>query len=266
MKLLGGRPSFRNWVDKQTDPKWGLMPLTHITKGIGAEDVIQAGQVKPVDCSVFGQPLAYFFYGRPAYRISAEGSLKVEGACPFCFIFKPMLIEKAASIFAFDTGAYSARMYKHVVLDEMDAEDFSLETEPQRPNKLISTVFGSKAVYFDGDVSQAAAPEDVTEPWDFHARTYIQLLTSTGRNEPDDRIGSIEVIFSEPVPLKGNLLAVIVPHTLWGDDKRAPWLDELHSDGVKIVPYVFFPGRHPDYYYAHMEAAVRDLYGDWSAL
>ena len=72
MKLSGGRSSFRDWVDKQPDPKWGLMPLTHITKGIGAEDIIKAGEIKPVDCAVFNQPLAYFFYGRPAYRISED--------------------------------------------------------------------------------------------------------------------------------------------------------------------------------------------------
>src|SRR6266478_2411608 len=126
-KLVGGRNHFREWVDKQSNPKWPLMPLTHITKGIGAEDIITAGQISPADCAVFGEPLAYFFYGRPAYRVSGDGAVKIEAACPFCFVFNASLIDKAKAIFAFDTGAFSKRLYNHILVEEMDVEDFSLE-------------------------------------------------------------------------------------------------------------------------------------------
>src|SRR5215217_5621888 len=102
----GGRPSFREWVDKQSDPGWGLMPLTHITKGIGAEDIIRSGSVSPTHCDVFDEPLAYFFYGRPAYRVTGDGAIRVEAACPYCFIFSSALIETATDIYAFDTGPF----------------------------------------------------------------------------------------------------------------------------------------------------------------
>src|SRR5215213_5943770 len=142
-KLKGGRPNFRAWIDKQPDPSWGPMPLTHITKGIGAEDIIRGGAVEARHCREFNQPLAYFFYGRPAYRISGEGTLRAEAACPFCFVFKAGVISKALTINAFDTGAFDNRMYKHVLLYEMNVEDFSLESDPLRPNRLISAVFGN---------------------------------------------------------------------------------------------------------------------------
>jgi hypothetical protein len=106
----------------------------------------------------------------------------------------------------------------------------------------------------------------LSEAWEFHARAYLDLLKSPGRNEPDDRICSIEVVFGEPVPLKGNLLAVIVPHTVWSQDKHAPWLDKLKAEGVAIAPYLFVPGRHPEHYHALMESAVRDLYESWGVL
>ena len=120
--------------------------------------------------------------------------------------------------------------------------------------------------YFDGDLSKVASADLITKPFEFHARAYLHLLASPGRNEPDDRICSIEVIFGEPVPLRGNLLAVVVPHTVWQQGQRAPWLEKLQTEGVAIAPYTFVPGRHPEHYHALLEAAVRDLYKGWGSL
>ena len=265
-KLTGGRPGFREWVDNQSDPGWTLMPLTHITKGIGAEDIIRAGKISTQDCDVFNEPLAYFFYGRPAYRVSGDGAVKVEAACPYCFIFDSALIKNAKSIHSFDTGAFAKRLYKHVMMAEMELADFSLERDDSRPNRIIASVFSSQKSYFEGDISKVVSPDKGAQAWDFHARAYLQLIASPGRNEPDDRICSIEVVFGNPVPLTGNLKAVVVPHTLWDGTTRAPWLDSLHTNGVEIAPYTFVPGRHPEHYHALLEVAVRDLYQRWAVL
>jgi hypothetical protein len=162
-KLSGGRRSFRDWVDKQPDPGWRLMPLTHVTKGIGAEDIIRDGSVNPIDCKVFGEPLAYFFYGRPAYRVSGDGAIKFEAACPYCFIFEPTLIRSAKSIHPFDTGAFEKRLYKHVLVEEMNVEDFSLEQDETRPNRVIASLFPSMRDYFAGDTSKIVHPEEGSE-------------------------------------------------------------------------------------------------------
>jgi hypothetical protein len=263
-KLDGGRPDFREWVDKQVNPDWPPMPLTHIAKALVAADIAKAGCVDLAKCDVFGTPLAYFFYGRPAYRVSGDGTIKVEAACPCCFIFDAKLIDKAEAIFAFDTGAFSKRMYKHMLTDEMAVEDFSLGKGTTRPNKLIMRAFGSRLAYFQGDIYAIPDPLTITKAHEFHARSYLNLLASPGRNEPDDRICSIEVVLAERVPLKDTLLAVIVPHTIWDDD--APWLIELQKAGAVIQPYSFVPGRHPEYYQAQLEAAAKDLYQKWGAL
>jgi hypothetical protein len=263
-KIAGGRPDFREWVDKHPDPKWGLMPLTHITKGIVAGDIIRSGSIDPSECRVFQDSLAYLFYGRPAYRVSGDGAIRVEAACPFCFIFNSALIEKAKTIFAFDTGAFANRMYSRILLEEMEVNDFNLEKNTSRPNRIISSVFGSRRDYFQGDTSKI--DPDSPAAWEFHARAYLHLLASPGRNEPDDRVCSIEVIFGESIELAGNLMAVSVPHTLWNDDTRTPWLEKLKESGVAVSPYVFVPGRHPDYYHALLEAAVLELYEGWGAL
>ncbi len=263
-KLDGGRPDFREWVDGQLNPNWPPMPLTHITKALSAADIAKSGYVDVVKCDLFGKPLAYFFYGRPAYRVSGDGAIKIEAACPCCFIFNAKLIEKAEAIFAFDTGAFSKRLYKHMLTDEMAVEDFSLGTDVSRPNKLILKTFGSRLAYFQGDIYAIPDPTTITKSYEFHARSYLNLLTSPGRNEPDDRICSIEVILGEKIPLKESLLAVIVPHTIWDDE--APWLKNLHKAGATIQPYNFVPGRHPDYYQAQLEAAAKELYERWGSL
>ncbi|MEH2510689.1 hypothetical protein V1291_002043 [Nitrobacteraceae bacterium AZCC 1564] len=259
-KSLPRRGAFRDWIDSQKDPKWKLLPLTHITKGVTAHDIIDTGSIEPTQCEVFNEPLAYFFYGRPAYRIGGDGAVKVEASCPYCFIFDSALIDKAKGIYAFDTGAFQNRLYKHYLSEEMNARDFSLGNDTSRPNKIIAKTFGSQISYFDGDLTKVVSADNGADPWEFHARAYLNLLKSPGRNEPDDRICSIEIVLGEPVPLSGNLNAVVVPHTLWDKTKKAPWLKDLSDQGVEILPYLFVPGRHPEHYHALLEVAVRKRY------
>jgi hypothetical protein len=139
-KLTSGRPGFRNWVDDQPDPGWNLMPLTHITKALVAEDIIRDGQIGVSECKPFDQAFAFFFYGRPAYRVAGDGAIKTEAACPCCFIFESGRIDEASAIFAYDTGAFDKRLYKHVLLDELNLEDFSLGKETKRVNRLVARV------------------------------------------------------------------------------------------------------------------------------
>lgn len=94
----------------------------------------------------------------------------------------------------------------------------------------------------------------------------LNLIQSPGRNEPDDRVCSIEITFSDPVPFSNNLLAVCVPHTHWKDGDGAPWLQDLRSSNIDILPYNFIPGRHPEFYQTMMESQVRAYYFEKSYL
>lgn len=260
------RLGFTTWIDQWPDPAWGLMPLTHITGGVGADDIVASQKIQAHHCEVFHQPRAYLFYGRPAYRLPGEGAIRLEAACPFCFILDGDIAKNATDIFAFDTGAFAKRLYKHALTDEMNLDDFSLEKDVSRLNRLISRVFGTMGAYFDGDFSKVGSPDSGSEAWEFLPRAYLHLLTSPGRNEPDDRICSIEVAFAYDVPLFPASKAAIVPHTLWDGPKKAPWLLELDAKGIAVRPYLYVQGRHPEHYHALLEAAVRDLYKEWSLL
>jgi hypothetical protein len=251
------RTGFVDWVDKAPPPERPPLPLTHVTKGIIAHDVIKAGQIEPVDCPVFGSPLAYFFYGRPAYRYASGSSVKLEASCPFCFVLDGSLLSFASAIYPFDTGAFAARMYNHVLDEDFAVDDFCLGADPERPERLINTVYLGRADYIRGDRSQIRPADVASKAYEMEARAYIELIRSPGRNEPDDRIGTIEVQFKNPVKLAESLLAVIVPHTHWDEVERNPLLIDLSGKGIEIIPYEFIPGKPLEHYHTLLEIAVR---------
>lgn len=235
------------------------MPLVHVTKGLVALDIVREGMITPQPCDDLGESLAYFFYGRPAYRVHGDGAVKQAAASPFAFIFKGDLIDRAQHIHALDTGAFQARLYSHVMMEEMNVGDFSFEQDKSRPNKLIHAVHGTRQKYFRADRAGVAAAEQIATPDEFLVHAYVNLLRSPGRNEADDRIGAIEVALGEAVPLDGALLAVVAPDNLWNETFTAPFLTELASRGVQVLAYCFVHGRSPDYYFAMIEAEVRQF-------
>ncbi len=257
---VGRRPEFREWLDRQTDPEWGLMPLTHVCKALVGQDIAREGRIEPSDCDVFQRALAYFFYGRPAYRTRGDGPIKNLAACPMCFIFDPRMLDRAQEIHPFDTGAFNARLYSHVMMEEMKIADFSLERESRRPNKLIRAVYGTREAYFEGGKLKGAELEATIPAAEFLTRSYIDLLRSTGRNEPDDRVGSIEVVFGDPVPLKGNLIAIATPDLLWNDKDQVNWLASLAEAGVDILPFRYAHRREPEHHHAMIEVEVRNYF------
>jgi hypothetical protein len=231
-----------------------------VSKAYTAEDIITDGEVSPSQAGAFAEEFVYLFYGRPAYRATTDKVVKSESACPYCFLFSSSLLREAKAVYPFDTGAFSSRLFKHVMIEEMAVEDFSLDRDISRLNRIISASFRSPESYYDGDTSQVPDPGDGAEAWEMAGRAYLHLLKSPGRNEPDDRVGSIEALFEKPVSLATHLKALVVPHTHWLEGREAPWLCDLRQSGVHILTYNFVPGRPPEYYQTMVDAAVRRFY------
>ncbi|MDB5678404.1 hypothetical protein [Sphingomonas bacterium] len=255
-----GRPGFSEWVERHLSPNWPILPLTHITRGLKATDILRNGKIEPQYCDTLKGTFAFFFYGRPAYRCNGDKVVKLEASCPQCFIFKSDLLDRANQAYGFDTGAFGARMYSHVLDDDFDVEDFKIGTDRFSPNKLISATFESQDAYLSGDPRRVRDPASAAEPHEMEARSYLELLTSPGRNEPDDRICSIEIVFADPVKIDSDLLAIVVPHTLWNEDYKSPALVAVRDRAVEIIPFEFIPNRHPEHYQTLVELAVREFY------
>jgi hypothetical protein len=255
--------SFQAWIERTgCDDGSPLLPLTHLTRGVGALRIVEDGRIVPQECKHFKVPLAYFFYGRPAYRVTKDSSVQLEASCPCCFVFSPKILSRASKIHAFDTGAFFNRLYSHVLDDQFKVEDFALADKPRQIKKLISAAFDSVEAYLDADRSHISNPEIAAEAWEMEGRAYLSLLMSPGRNEPDDRICSVEVTFADPVLLDEMLLGIVVPHTLWNAEKKAPFIQELNRRGVIVRSYRFIPGRHPEFLQAQLEAEIKRFYTD----
>ncbi|KCZ84584.1 hypothetical protein HAD_02855 [Hyphomonas adhaerens MHS-3] len=252
---------FREWLRQQERPQWDLLPLTHITKAYSAQKIALAEKLVPTRCHVFEKDILYSFYGRAAYKVHGDGAVKLEGACPVCFVLNGELLAKAAAVHPFDTGAYSSRLYKHVFADELEVKDFEISGDTGIPNALVRKFFQDQESYFVGDTSKIPSPEEVCSVEHLTVRAYHELVTSKGRNEPDDRVYSVEVAFGDEIEFqRGSLLAVIVPHTLWDANAKATYFKKLEELGAMIVPYEFFPGKDPSYYQALLEGQLRELF------
>ena len=253
---------FAEWIDRHKPSAERPLPLTHVAGAVAAQRIMDDGKLAlPTKVEGdLGKPLVYLFYGRPAYRLKQGTSVQLESSCPCCFVFDPSLLDRCNDIHAFDTGAFFNRLYAHVLDEDFRVEDFSLDKDPQRINKLISATFEDEAAYIDADKSRLRPINEATSAWELEGRAYLTLLSSPGRNEPDDRVGTIEVNFQDPVPLDEKLLGVVVPHTLWSGNSHAPTLREIHDRGVKVGTYRFIPGRHPEFLQAQLEVATKELF------
>lgn len=254
---------FCDWLRQQSGTDLRRLPLTHVTKGYSARKVIHKGRLDPSSCSVMNEALVYTFYGRVAYRVSGDGTINLEGMCPICFVLSGDLIARSRHTHPFDSGAYAKRLYKHVFAEELNLTDFAISGDAELPDTLIKTFFKTRENYFLGDTSKIPAVDEIAPPGEMEVRAYHELITSAGRNEPDDRIYSIEVAFSDPIPLEDSLIALIVPHTLWSDDEQATWLQNLQTKNTEICTYEYHPGRSAEHYHAHLELELRRIFQKW---
>lgn len=246
--------NFSEWVDSAiVTPFPEPLPLTHITKALIAHRIIDNDAIAPNKCPVFGDLRSYLFYGRPAFRYDPGKVIKLEASSPFCFIMSGNLLGKARYIYPFDTGAFKARMYNHILDEDFDLNDFCMGSHPDRAEKLISAAYLGREAYLRGDRRQIVAREVGASAYQLEAGAYLELLRSSGRNEPDDRIGTIEVQFTEAIPLRNNLLAVIAPDSHWRKNDKSPFLKKAEAAGAHILPYEFVPGRHFEHYHSLIE-------------
>lgn len=254
-----GRPEFREWLDRQQATQQALLPLMHTAKALIARDIVRDGEIKPGDCKVIGRSVSYFFYGRPAYRPRGDAVVTQNSMCPVCFVFSEDLLKSATNIFPFDTGAFAARLYKHAMIDEVDIPDFDLAGDLKRIDRLVTRIFESNENYVSGDRTIIRSTARDAEPDEYLAQAYIDLVTSRGQNEPDDRVATIEVIIDGSVALDSMLLALVVPDNIWSDSYSAEWLKPLAERGVSILPYRHTMGREPSHYRDAIEVQVREF-------
>jgi hypothetical protein len=222
--------SFADFVDRHV-PVDKELPFVHSTRCQVFHHLCSAGFLSPNECPVFKEPLLYFFYGRPAYR-SRTGHLPntAMAPMPICLVFKPGLFDgRLRRVFPFDTGAAHNGVFSPYVVPT-DLMSFGFNPTLAAIKKAVRAFFETNSEYYAGTAKSGlkASPRTGLPAVD----SYCSLITDEGVSSYDDRRAAIEGQMADLLPLKDNLLAIILP---------SPFLDDATVRDAIVYQWRAYP-------------------------
>lgn len=237
---------------RNAPPSDQALPLTHLTDAFHLRDIDAGGSLEPTPCQVFNEPLLYFFYGRPAYRVAANTDTSgLDSYWPVCFILRSNTIVPRR-IYPFDSGAFHNGRFETQCHRGMIKEDFELDADPSTPGRLLGKFWPDARSYFDN--RGALAPE--CDPFDFEVKSYSQIIGTVGNAPFDERHSTIEIQTDEPLPLKDNVIAVILPTEFATQEV----FERFEALGAKVLPFDAVNRHRPDDMVSQIYAMCRDFY------
>lgn len=201
---------FRDFIHS-APPLAGQLGLTHVTDCARLGSLVASRKLEPRLCDVFGEHLIYFFYGRPAYRRQWDGGTTSNlDYARICLVLRDDIAALAHRILPFDSGGF--KRYSSAFHDSLKLPDFEILAS-DHPLKIIGAFYDTLEGYWTMNPRQ---------PRTFHAteniiRSYYQLITGGLAEQFDDRCASIEVQLAAPLPLNGEVLALIGPNQIFDD-------------------------------------------------
>jgi hypothetical protein len=238
---------FRRFV-RGFDPVDKELPWTHVTDGWHFRDIIEQERLQPTNCSIFLEPLLYFFYGRPAYRIASETA--TTAYAPICFILRPDAVSPNR-LYPFDTGGFNrikAAFHAQTVRD-----DFALDTDQTSARRLIGCFFTGPKEYL---LNRPKPVMDIPL-LEFEAAEYFRLISGQGGVKNDERGSTIESQVSAAVGLQGSALAVVLPDNFVDEPTVRAALTKL---GIDVIAYDFVAQMAPSTYASSFYQLVKDYY------
>ncbi|KJR41128.1 hypothetical protein MCHI_002974 [Candidatus Magnetoovum chiemensis] len=186
------------------------LPLCHTFKGRDLSSIIASEKIQTSDCPVFNEPLAYFFYGKPAYRVSSGKEATSDPVyMPVCFVLSPDAVDNPTRIAAFDTGAFSRGLFLNKINFKGTVADFLLKPSMDMPARLVSAFYKSNWHYFYGKPVSSISSRCVA------IRCYHDLISDKSPSPYDDRCETVEIQIDKFLELnKERVLMVILPQEL----------------------------------------------------
>lgn len=189
------------------------MNLVHCTTVGAGVAALEGGVLNPTPCGVYGADLLYLFYGRPAYKPAAGvGASGILDHAPICLVFDPAVLPVAVRTVPFDSGGYER--YRALVGHGLDRADFELNGDASHAMRLVHAFYGSNRNYYDQVPTTREADIGVSRR---SARALARLIADPAIRNVDDRCGTIELQFSEPVSLATALRAIVAPAAMLDD-------------------------------------------------
>jgi len=245
-------PHFRDFIHGSA-PLAGQLGLTHVTDCARLGGLVASRKLEPRHCDVFGEPLIYLFYGRPAYRRAwTDGATSNLDYARICLILRDDVATKAHRVLPFDSGGFSR--YSNAFHDSLTLADFEL-LPTDHPLKIIGAFYDTLESYWTMEPVQPR-----TFPVTQHAvRAYYHLITGGLAEQFDDRCSAIEVQLASTLPLDGEVVALVGPNQIFDDPAVKSMMADWGAEprGYR-VPRMFNPSEVAGRLFSEVERFLED--------
>ncbi|MES2497545.1 MAG: hypothetical protein V4618_15640 [Pseudomonadota bacterium] len=228
-----------------------LLHCTNVERGVG---IMQAGDLQPSACPVYGEELLYLFYGRPAYRSNPSATAgRIEELWPVGLVFDPSVLHAAIRVVPFDSGGFAR--YHDLLGPHLDRNAFELDTGADLPGRIVAAFFETNGNYYFQRPAVAERDLPISR---LEARGYARLIADPSLRDDDDRCATIEVQFDREVRLADALQAIVAPTVMLEDPAI---LDALAAcPNAVLLPYEVFGRSRPIELVYPLYARVHDFH------
>jgi hypothetical protein len=247
--------SYWAWLSqwKQPSPHVGWC---HTTDGWGLREILRSGSLEPRLCPVFNEPLTYFFYGRPAYRLRDQEFVAAQVRAPVIFMFTHDLLSEGKRVFPFDSGAFGNKRYTKWFHENSALKDFEIPAGSSAPELQVSVFFENLERYFNCE--GRTPPLEING--NFEAEAVMNMLTDAGIREADDRRVAVELQTEVPLSIHDKrLAAVVLPKELQKADYVRDFLS-TRASSLKVIPYNLQRLKLVREYQSELERIAREFY------
>ncbi|MGE4183049.1 MAG: hypothetical protein AB7J34_24785 [Limisphaerales bacterium] len=234
------------------------LPLVHTTEYERLSSIHASHRIEPRPCKVFGEPLLYLFYGRPAYRDPEKTTpIKDIAFCPVCFVFRPERHFAIKRMHPFDTGALQKGYYEPEVSRTTAFNEFAVRAVMESAQRIIAGFFETNERYMRVKPMTALA----FAPEDGDAEAYHRLITGGGDPKCDDRCSAIEIQTELAADLTRDLMAVVLPTSFLEDAQFRDTLLKVWR--AHPLTYDTTVGMRPSEFHGEVRKLILDFYRTW---
>ena len=199
------------------------MPLVHVCDCFTFRKIFACGAILPTNCKVFNQDLAYYFYGRPSYRVGGSDiTSNAMSMFPICFIIDSEQVAAINNAYPFDTGAFKAGIFSRYVHPKADVTDYKLVNSFEFLKKFVGYFYGNNRNYYDGEISISKSNIPAMA---FELHSLHQMITSETNEDFDDRCHTVEIQTDQVVDIQsGGVRAMVLPSSIASDPEVSSFL------------------------------------------
>lgn len=258
---------FFDFVQSFSDSLPQLLPLTHVADMGQLDRILQSGTLElPKDNSpCMDEPRLFAFYGRMAYRIHGQDDGRAHNVNikkPICVLLHPDLLQEAASLYPFDTGAFIAGIFNDWFSSVKDQNErkqtcrnYELQPNADIAARFVVAFFGTNEAYNNSNplitLKKPATCADVN--------AYFAMIQNQGPSKEDDRSSTLEVSFTKIIEMnKKNILCVVLPD----DGRGIEYItDALKRNDIPFASY-YAPRSHSSEFTGALRQKIKDIYAD----